>query len=145
MSNFDVYDAKGFHVLHNSVLETIYVRLSVHFLGHGRALQGASGHDYDYYIVQFSSVTHLCPSVCHSMDCSTPGLPVHHQLPVLLKLMSIELAMPSNHLILYCPLLLPSSTFPRIRGFPMSRFFISGGQNIGASASTSILSIITQD
>ena len=30
--------------------------------------------------VQFSSVTHLCPTPCHPMDCSTPGFPVHHQL-----------------------------------------------------------------
>ena len=40
------------------------------------------------------------------MNHSTPGLPVHHQLPELLKLMSIELVMPSNHLILCRPLLL---------------------------------------
>ena len=44
------------------------------------------------------------------MDCSTPGLPVHHQL--LHKLMSIDSVMPSNHLILCCPLLLPPSLFP---------------------------------
>ena len=31
--------------------------------------------------VQFSSVTQLCPTLCKPMDCSTPGLPVHHQLP----------------------------------------------------------------
>ena len=30
--------------------------------------------------VQFSSVTHLCPTLCNPMDCSTPGLPVHYQL-----------------------------------------------------------------
>ena len=30
--------------------------------------------------VQFSSVTQLCPTLCDPMDCSTPGLPVHHQL-----------------------------------------------------------------
>ena len=48
------------------------------------------------------------------MDCSTPGLPVHHQL---LKLMSIESVMPSNHLILCHPLLLLPSIFPSIRGF----------------------------
>ena len=48
------------------------------------------------------------------MDCSTPGLPVHHRAPELLKLMSIELVMPSNHLIL-C-LFLPS-IFPSIRVF----------------------------
>ena len=46
-----------------------------------------------------------------------PGLPVHHQLLELaLKLMSIEPVMPSNHLILCRPLLLPS-TFPSIRVF----------------------------
>ena len=31
--------------------------------------------------VQFSSVTQLCPTLCNPMNCSTPGLPVHHQLP----------------------------------------------------------------
>ena len=51
------------------------------------------------------------------MDCSTPGLPVHHQLPSLLKFMSIESVMPSNHLILCRPLLLLPSIFPSIRVF----------------------------
>ena len=51
------------------------------------------------------------------MDCSTPGFPVHHQLRSLLKLMSIELVMPSNHLILCCPLLVLPSIFPSIRVF----------------------------
>ena len=46
-----------------------------------------------------------------------PGFPVHHQLPKLLKLMFIESVMPSNHLILCRPLLLPPSIFPSIRGF----------------------------
>ena len=32
---------------------------------------------------QFSSVTHLCPTLCDPMDCSMPGFPVHHQLPEL--------------------------------------------------------------
>ena len=31
--------------------------------------------------VQFSAVAHLCVTLCNPMDCSTPGLPVHHQLP----------------------------------------------------------------
>ena len=51
------------------------------------------------------------------MDCSTPGFPVHHNSWSLLKLMSIELVMPSNHLILCCPFLLPPSIFPSIRVF----------------------------
>ena len=51
------------------------------------------------------------------MDCSTPGLPVYHQLPDILKLMSIESVMPSNHLILCRHLLLLPSIFPSIRVF----------------------------
>ena len=47
------------------------------------------------------------------MNCSTPGLPVHRHSQSLLKLMSTESVMPSNHLIFCCPLLLPS-IFPSI-------------------------------
>ena len=68
-----------------------------------------------------SSVAQSCLVLCNPMDCSTPGLPVHSPLSIpnsrsLLKLMSIESVMPSNHLILCSPLLLPS-IFPRIRVF----------------------------
>ena len=52
----------------------------------------------------------------------------------LLKLMSIESVMPSNHLILCHPLLLLPSTFPSIRVFSNSQFFASGGQRTGVSA-----------
>ena len=48
------------------------------------------------------------------MDCSTPGLPVHHQLP---ELAQIHVHLPSNNLILCRPLLLLPSVFPRIRVF----------------------------
>ena len=34
-----------------------------------------------FYSIQFSSVTQSCPALCNPMDCSTPGLPTHHQLP----------------------------------------------------------------
>ena len=68
---------------------------------------------------QFSSVAQSCLTLCDPMDYTMPGLPVHHQLPsnTILKLMSIELVMPSNHLILCRPLLLPPSVFPSIRVF----------------------------
>ena len=56
----------------------------------------------------------------------------------LLKLMSIELTMPYNRLILCCPLLLPS-IFPQIRVLPMSWLLASSGQSVGASASASVL------
>ena len=51
------------------------------------------------------------------MDCITPGFPIYHQLLELTQLMSIELVMPSNHLILCHPLLLLPSNFPSIRVF----------------------------
>ena len=57
----------------------------------------------------------------------------------LLKLMSMESVMPSNHLILCHPLFLPPLILPSIRVFPMSQFFTSHGQNIGVSASASVL------
>ena len=63
----------------------------------------------------------------------------------LLKLMSIELVMPSNHLILCRPLLHPVPIFPSIRSFLMSQFFTSGGQSTGASASASVLPMNIQD
>ena len=63
----------------------------------------------------------------------------------LLKLMSIESLMLSNHLILCHPLLLLPSIFPSIRTFPVSQFFSSGGQSIGVSAAASVLPMDIQD
>ena len=71
-----------------------------------------------------------------SMDCSTPGLPVHHQL--------LEFASDSCPSSQWCHPTISSSVIPfssRLQAFsasgsfPMSQFFISGGQSIGASAS----------
>ena len=67
--------------------------------------------------VQFSSVTQLCLILCNLMDCSTPGLPVHHQLPELTQTRVHRVMMPCNHLILYHPHPLPPSIFPSIRVF----------------------------
>ena len=64
-----------------------------------------------------SSVAQSCPALCNLMNRSTPGLPVHHQLPESLKLMSIESVMPSSHLILCHPLLLLPPIPPSIRVF----------------------------
>ena len=63
------------------------------------------------HILTSSSVAQSCPTLCDPMNCSTPGLPVHHRLS---EPMSIELVMPSNHLILCRPLLLLPSIFPSI-------------------------------
>ena len=63
----------------------------------------------------------------------------------LLKLMSIESGViPSNHLILCCPLLFLPSTFPSIRVFS-NELFASGGQSIGVLASSSVLPMNIQD
>ena len=67
--------------------------------------------------VQFNSVAQSCLTLCNPMNRSTPGFPVHHQLPESTQPISIELVMPSNHLILCLPLLLPPSIFPSIRVF----------------------------
>ena len=66
--------------------------------------------------VQFDSVAQLCPTLRpHGLQHARPPLSIISSQS-LLKLMSIESVMPSNHLILCCPLL-PPSIFPSIRVF----------------------------
>ena len=62
--------------------------------------------------VQFSLVTQSCLTLCDLMDFSTPGFLSITNSWSLLRLMSIKSVMPSNHLILCCPLLLLPSIFP---------------------------------
>ena len=66
---------------------------------------------------QFSSVPQLCPTLCDLVDCSTPGLPVHHQLRELAQtyIHRVNDAIQPSHPLLF--LLLPSSIFPSIRVF----------------------------
>ena len=63
----------------------------------------------------------------------------------LLKVMSIESVMPSNHLILCCPLLLPPSIFPSIRVFSNESALLIRWQSIGVSTSASVLAMNIQD
>ena len=67
--------------------------------------------------VQFSSVAQSCLTLCDPTDCSTPGLPVHHQFLEIAQTHVLESVMPSNHLIFCHPLLLPPSIFLSIRVF----------------------------
>ena len=76
----------------------------------------SSHHTSQTWLLFVCSVTLSCPTLCDSMDCCTLGFPVLHRLLSLLKLMSIESVMPSNHLSLCHPLLLPS-ILPSIRAF----------------------------
>ena len=96
--------------------------------------------------VQFSSVTQSCPSLCDPMDCSTPGLPVHHPTP--------RVHPNSCPLSQWCYPTISSSvipfsscpqSFPASGSFLMSQFFTLGGQSIGVSASIAILPVNTQD
>ena len=86
----------------------------------------------DLCVSQQSSVTQLCLTLCNPMDFSTPGLPVHHQL--------LEFAQTHVHRVsdaIHHPLSFSSclQSFPASGSFPVSHFFVSSGQSIGASAS----------
>ena len=67
--------------------------------------------------VRFSSVAQSCPTLCNPMDCSTPASLSITNFRSILKLMSIKSVMPSNHLNLCQPFLLPPSIFQSIRIF----------------------------
>ena len=95
-------------------------------------------------ISQFSSVAQSCPTLCDPMNHSTPGLPVHHQIPEF-----TQTQRPSSR---WChpaisSLVVPfsSCSLPASESFPMSQLFAWGGQSIGGSASASVLPMNTQD
>ena len=97
--------------------------------------------------VQFSSVQ----SLSHVRLFATPRTPARQaSLSItnsqsLLKLMSVESGMPSNHLILCLPLISLLQSSPASESFQMSQFFASGSQNIGAPASALILTMNIQN
>ena len=93
--------------------------------------------------VQFSSVTQSCLTLCNPMDCSTPGLPVHHQVYSNSCPLSwwCHPAISSSVVpFSSCPQSLPASG-----SFLMSQLFAWCGQSIGVSASASVLPMNTQD
>ena len=93
--------------------------------------------------VQFSSVAQSCPTLCDTMNCSTPGLPVHHQLPDFNSHPSSQWCHPaiSSSVVPFssCPQSLPPS-----ESFPMSQLFAWGGRSTGVSALVSFLPKNTQ-
>ena len=95
--------------------------------------------------VQFSSVAQSCLTLCNLMDCSTSGLPVHHQLPELTQTHAhwVSDAIQLSHPVV--PFSSCLQSFPTSRSFPMSQFFTSGGQSIGVSPSTWVLPMNIQD
>ena len=104
-----------------------------------------------YLVSNFTGSLLLLFSGLVMFNCLQPHGMQHAKLPYplpiswsLLKLMSIELMMPSNNLNLCHSLLLLPSNFPSTRGFPMSRLFPSDGQSIEASSLASVLPVIVQ-
>ena len=89
----------------------------------------------------FSSVSHIQLFVTQWSAVCQASLSITNSWS-LLKLMSIELVMPSNHLIPFSSHL---QIFPASGSFPMSQLFTSGGQNIGVSTSASVLPVNIQD
>ena len=92
----------------------------------------------------------LVQSLSHVQLFATPWMAAHQASLSftiswsLLKLMSIESMMPSNHLILCHPFSSCPQSFPASGSFPMSQLFVSGGQSIGASPLASDLPMSSQ-
>ena len=120
---------------------------SLKFIFRGRKLlKSRSPNQRGIQSVQFSSVTQLRPTLCNPMNCSTPGLPVHHQLLEFTQTHAHRVgdAIQPSH-----PLLSPSppapKSLPASGSFPMSQPFTWGGHSIGVSASASVCPMNTQD
>ena len=93
----------------------------------------------------FSSVAQSCLTICEPMDYSTPGPPVHQQLPELDQTHVHRVSdaiQPSHPLLSPCP---PALNLSLHQNLLMSQSFASGGQSIGVSASTSVLPMNTLD
>ena len=93
---------------------------------------------------KFSSVQSLSCVWLFGIPCTAASLSITNSRG-LLRLMSIESVMSSNHLIHCHPLLLCLQSFPVSGSFQTSQLFTSGGQSIGVSASTSIPPMNIQD
>ena len=81
---------------------------------------------YLFSSVQFSSVAQSCPTLCDPMNRSTPGLPVHHQLPEFTQTHAHRVGDAISHLILCHPLLLLPPIPPSIRVFSSESAFHMG-------------------
>ena len=131
-----------------SLLLWIFVCISLNAPQNVLASPGNLSEMWTLALPSVSSVAQSCPTLCNPMDsraCSTPGLPIHHQL--------LELAQTQVHRV--SDAIQPSSSvipfssglqsFPASGSFPMSQFFATGGQSTGASASASVLLMNIQD
>ena len=98
------------------------------------------------FLVQFSSVTQSCPTLCFPRDCSTPGLPCSSPSPRAYS-NSCPLSRWSHPAISSSVILFSSchQSFPASGSFPVIQFFASGGQSIVVIALASILAMNIED
>ena len=128
--------------------------LSINFTVHGihlnmqKMINNSPGLLHIFFLltsVQFTSVAQSCPTLCHPMNCSTPGLPVHHQL---LEFTQTHVHRVSDAIQPSHPLSSPSPPAPnpsQHQSFPISQLFAWGGRSTGVSALASVLPKNTQD
>ena len=96
-----------------------------------------------FIYIELCSVAQSCLTVTPWTAACQTSLSITNSQS-LLKLMSIELVMPSNHLI-FCHPFSCLQSFPALGSFPMGQFFTSGGQSIGVSTSASVLPMSNKD
>ena len=96
----------------------------------------------DIILLLLFSVAQACLTLCDPTDCSTPGFPVHHQLPGLAQTRVGDAIQPSHPLVSPSP---PTFNLSQHQGLFKSQFFPSGGQRIRVSASASVLPMNVQD
>ena len=134
-----------FTIIHNNLVN-ILVHVLWKFIYRIHFLKGVMKSENQFSWVQLSSVTQSCPTLCHPMNHSTPGLPIHHQLPEFIQthVHWVNDAIQPSH-----PLLSPS-----LPSFNLSQHqglfkWVSSSHQVakilGVSASTSVLPMNTQD
>ena len=94
------YPTPKFKGINSSALSFVYISTLTYIHDYWK--------NYSLYSVLFSSIVRLCPTLCDPMDCSTPGLPLHHQL---LEFTKTHVHWVGDAIQPFHPLLSPSPTF----------------------------------
>ena len=132
-------EAKAINIL-GIVAHIIFLRSD-----EGNNLTDVHGSDIFYDLIQFS-LSVMSDSLQAHRHCSMPGFPVHHQFLELAQTHVHKVGdanQPSSSSVI--PISSCLQSFPASGAFPKNQFFASGSQNIGASASASVLPMNIQD
>ena len=141
MDNIETLDSiflQGFGFLHVEIISSVFI-YGVYCLFPVSVLAWFPSSYQVSAKLQFSSVTQSCLTLCDPTDCSTPGFPALHYLPEFAQIhvRCVDDAIQSDHPL--SPFSSCPQFFPTSGSFPVSQLFTSGGQNIRASASASVL------